>query len=405
MNKIKVGILRETKNPPDKRVPLSPDACKEMLKRFPDIELEVQSSDIRCFTDDEYRKKGFTVKDDISTCDIALGVKEVKISTLMPDKKYVFFAHVAKKQPYNRDLLKAILNKNITLIDYEYLTAPNGARVVAFGHWAGVVGAYNGLRAWGERFGSFKLKPAHSFFDMKAMYADLKGTKIEAVKILITGGGRVANGAMQTLGVLNIKKVTPHEFLNKSFNEPVFCQIDPDNYVKRKDGEAFNLSHFFTNPSEYDSTFLPYTKVADMYIPCHFWHPDSPPFMTPDDMKADDFNIKVIADVSCDIVEPIPSTLRASTIAEPFYDYNRQTGKEEKAFSDSKNVTVCAVDNLPGELPRDASEYFGNELLNNVLPSLFCEDKEGIIKRAVIADSGELTSNYGYLKDYVEGRE
>ncbi len=405
MEKIKLGIVKETKNPPDRRVPLSPDACLKVLQQFPNVEIFVQRSDLRCFTDEEYSKKGLTLVDSLADCDIIMGVKEVKINTFLEDKKYLFFAHVAKKQAYNRELLRAILEKKISLIDYEYLTDRKGMRVVAFGHWAGVVGAYNGLRAWGERSKKFKLQAAHELFDMKEMYEKMQHVQLEPLKILITGGGRVAHGAIQTLNQLKTQKVSVDDFLHKTFDCPVFCQIDPDSYVRHKAGNAFDLHHFFAHPSEYESTFLPFTKVTDIYIPCHFWHPESPVFMTKEDMQAEDFSIKVIADVSCDINLPIPSTLRASTIADPFYDYNRDSGLEEKAFSNEKNVTVVAVDNLPGELPRDSSEYFGNELINNVLPSLFGDDTEGIVHRATITENGSLTDRYKYLTDYVEGKE
>ena len=402
-NKFKVGILRETKTPPDRRVPVTPNLAIKLIKKFPEVELLIQNSDLRCFTDDEYKRAGAQLVDDVSDCDILIGVKEVDIPALIPEKSYLFFSHTAKEQPYNRKLLEEIVSKKITLIDYEYLTDTSNQRLVAFGRWAGIVGAYNGLRAWGERFEAYTLKPAHDCHDLDEMLEELGKLVLPPVKILITGGGRVAHGAMETLAPLNFKVVPPDDFLNKEFKEPVICRIDPDQYVKRSDGSPFNLSHFFANPSEYESTFYPYTKVTDLYIPCHFWDPASPVFMTVEDMKQDDFKMKVIADVSCDIKEPIPSTIRASTIADPFYGYNPQSDKETPPFN-KESITVMAVDNLPGELPRNASEDFGQALLENVFPSLFGEDREGIVKRATIVKKGSLTDIYSYLQDYLLGK-
>ncbi len=401
--KLKVGVLRETKTPPDRRVTVTPALAARLAEKFPHVELKIQKSGLRAFSDEEYEKAGFSPVDDISDCDILLGVKEVDIPELIAGKTYLFFSHTAKKQPYNRELLQEIIKKNIRLVDHEYLTDKNNVRLVAFGHWAGIVGAYNGLRAWGRRQGSFKLKPAHECHDMKEMKAQLTGLQLPAIKILITGGGRVAYGAMETLAELKLKEVGPDDFLTKEFEEPVVCRIDPDSYVKRKDGSSFDLGHFFANPSEYESTFLPFTKVTDLYVACHFWDPNSPVFMTPEQMAAEDFNIKVIADVSCDIKDPIPSTLRASTIADPFYGYDPKTGRETDAF-DQGAVTVMAVDNLPGELARNASEDFGNLLLDKVYPSLFGGDMDGIIKRASIAEGGKLTEGYSYLQDYLDGK-
>jgi hypothetical protein len=344
------------------------------------------------------------VVEDLTTCDILLGVKEVDIPALIPGKTYLFFSHTAKKQPYNRELLQEIVKKKITLVDYEYLTDKNHMRLVAFGRWAGIVGAYNGIRAWGQRYQTYDLKPAYACFDLEDMLKQLQDVPLPPIKILVTGGGRVAQGAMETLAPLGIREVTKDDFLNQAFHEPVVCRIDPDGYVRHKEGKPFDLHHFFDHPSQYESTFYPLTKVTDFYIACHYWDPDSPVFMTPGDMRESDFNIKVIADVSCDIKDPIPSTLRASTIADPFYGYNPQTESEIGPF-DQEGITVMAVDNLPGELPRDASEDFGQLLLDTVFPSLFGSDEDGIIQRATITRDGELTPEFAYLKGYLEGRE
>jgi alanine dehydrogenase len=403
---LRVGILRETKNPPDRRVAVGPEQAVELTEKFPNVELFIQSSDNRCFKDEEYSKKGLNVVDDISNCDILIGVKEVAKSKLLPNKKYLFFSHTAKKQSYNKELLNKILDLKIQMIDYEYLTDTNNVRLVAFGRWAGLVGAYNGLITYGEKHNLYKIKRAKDCFDLNELNEEIKNVKLPAIKILITGGGRVAHGAIETLSqIKDIKQVTHSDFLNKIFKYPVYCQIDPWNYAKRKDDGEFNLQHFFNHPYEYESTFLPYTKVTDFYIPCHFWDQRSPVFMTNEDMKSADFKMDVIADVSCDIAGPIPSTIRPSTIAEPLYGYNAKTEKEVDAFEKGA-VTVMAVDNLPGELPRNTSVDFGIGLVERIFPSLFGEDTKGVVNRASITTlDGKLSDLFSYLQNFTDGKE
>ncbi len=405
MNRLKIGVLQETKTPPDKRVVLSPELAQACTNRFPDAEFLVQSSKIRCFRDDEYQEQGLPVVKDLSSCDVLLGIKEVAIETLISNKTYFFFSHTAKKQPYNRPLLQACLAKNIRLIDHEYLTNPPGNRLVAFGYWAGVVGAYNGLIALGRRTGLFRLKRAHECFDLEEMLDELKKIKLPPIKIVLTGEGRVASGAMKVLNALNLKKVDASSFLKDSFQEAVVCQIGPKDYVQHNEsGSDFELNHFFAHPGEYLSAFKPYTKQADMYVACHFWDPKSPVFMAKADMKESDFKIRVIADVSCDIAGPIPSTLRPSTINEPFYGYNPYYEAEDEPWK-STNISVMAIDNLPAELPRDASGDFGKAFMESVLPALFDQDKDRILERATICQNGQLTSHYAYLQDFVDGKE
>ena len=399
---MRIGIIAETKSPPDRRVPFTPKQLAELKSVYPEHDFVVQSSPIRCFSDKEYEDAGLEIRAEISDCDVLFGVKEVEINQLIPGKTYFFFSHTAKEQPYNRGLLQEISARKITLVDYEYLTDHLHIRLVAFGRWAGIVGAYNGLRAYGERYRQYLLKPAHECRDFEEMKVELGKLTLQPMKILVTGGGRVAGGATETLRCLGLKEVFPEEFLEESYEEPVICRIDPWDYVRRKDGEAVTLEHFFRHPEVYESIFKPYTKVTDLFIPCHFWDPKSPVFMTPTDMREPDFHIRVIADVSCDIKDPIPSTIRASTIADPFYGYDPMTESETPPF-DLRSITVMAVDNLPGELPRDASEDFGNMLLKKVVPSLVEVDMEGIIQRATILRDGELTTDFRYLRNYLEG--
>ena len=404
MNKIKVGILRETKTPPDRRVALPPKFALQVLESFPNVELFIQPSDIRAFTDQEYLDLGFTCQEDLSNCDILIGVKEVKIQTLIPGKTYLYFSHTAKKQEHNRTLLQANIQNKIRLIDYEYITDKNGMRLVAFGRWAGVVGAYNAILAVGRDTGNFRLRRAHECFDMEEFFNELHQAKLPNYKFLITGGGRVAGGAMEVLDFLKIQKVSPEDFLEKNYDFPVYTQLDPWHYVKRKDGEKFEWEHFARYPETYESVFLPYAKTADVLIACHFWDPNSPKFLTKDQMKDSEINLKMIADVSCDLNGSIPTTIRTSTIEDPFWKFNVGQWKEADV-DDSESITIMTIDNLPGEAPRDASEDFAKTLIEKVFPSLFGEDKDGIIERATITTvEGKLTKKFAYLQDFVNGK-
>jgi saccharopine dehydrogenase (NAD+, L-lysine forming) len=401
---LKIGILRETKNPPDRRVPLTPPQIVALEEIYPFVEFFIQPSDFRCYSNEEYEYLNILLKDDLHDCEILMGVKEVDRRTLIPGKTYFFFSHVGKKQPHNHDMFKTLADMKITLIDYEYLTTEDGQRVVAFGRHAGIVGAYNGLRARGIKTNRFKLKPAHQCRDLDEMWAGLRLIELKpGLKILITGDGRVAHGAIETLSIANIVQVSPEDFLSRNFDVPVFCQVPPDHYVRHKNGQKFNIDHFKEHPDAYVSIFLPYTKVTDILITAHFWDPRSPHFFTKDDMKKPEFRISVIADISCDINGPIPSSIRATTISDPFFGYNPLTESEEPAFSSPTNITVMSIDNLPGELPRDASLDFGKQLINNVLHDLLSGNESPMIENASILKKGRLTPGFEYLNDYLNG--
>jgi len=400
---VKIGILRETKNPPDRRVPLTPPQIVAIEELYPFVEFFVQPSDFRCFTNDEYEYLDIPLKEDLSDCDILMGVKEVDRRTLIPGKTYLFFAHVAKKQPHNREMFREMSEKNISLIDYEYLTTYKGDRMVAFGRWAGIVGAYNALRARGIRTNRFRLKPASQCHDLDEMWAGLRLIELKSdLKILVTGRGRVSNGALETLNVCNIVQVSPEEYLRKEFDVPVVCQIGPEHYVRHKSNLKFSFSHFSIHPGEYESAFLPFTRVTDILVTGHYWDPRSPHFFSEEDMKKNDFRISVIADISCDINGPIPSTLRATTISDPFYGYNPFLEKEEPAFTRPTNITVMSIDNLPGELPRDASLDFGKQLMQNALHDLLADPGSQMLGRATILKNGKLPPAFAYLEDYLK---
>ncbi|MBD79870.1 MAG: alanine dehydrogenase [Crocinitomicaceae bacterium] len=399
---MRIGILKEGKTPPDKRVPFAPDQIREILDTYPNIEFRVQKSNIRCFNDDEYQALGIPVVDSVEDCDILMGVKEVPIDQLIADKTYFFFSHTFKKQPYNRNLLIEMINKNIELLDYEGL-AKNGLRILGFGRYAGIVGCYNAFLTYGKRNKLYDLKPAHQCADRKEMEAELSKVKVNPevpLRIVLTGNGRVAHGAMEVLNYMSVPKLRVEDYLSNKHEGIVYCQLRVTDYNKRKDGSAGSIGEFYKTPEIYDGDFLRFAAVTDLYIPCHFWKKGSPYIFSRKDAKRDDFNIQVVADISCDIDGPVASTLRPSTIADPVYGYD-PTSESETAFNNPNAISVMAVDNLPCELPKDASRDFGNEFIKNVLPALFDNDKDEILKNATICKNGRLTDKYLYLTDYV----
>ena len=400
---MKIGVVREGKTPPDQRVPLTPAQCAELKRSYPDVELVVESSEVRRITDDEYRAEGIDVVKDMSGCDVLLGVKEVPLNELIPDTTYLFFSHTYKLQPYNAKLLRTIVDKRIRLIDYELIKRANGRRVIGFGRWAGIVGAYNGLRAWGMRHGTFALPRAIDCADMKDMVSHAKAIDLPShMKIVLTGGGRVGMGAHELLTSLGLREVHADAFLKEDFNEAVFTRLDVEQYNARIDGKPFDMEGFMADATGYKSTFMPYAEVADMYIAGHYWAEGAPFLFTREDMKSASWNVKVVADVSCDIDGPVACTLRPSTIAEPLYGYNPST-ESECALDDPSGVTVMAVDNLPCELPRDASHGFGQEMMAHVIPLLVGGDRDNMLTNATETTlEGALAPKFAYLQDYID---
>ncbi|EAQ40810.1 NAD(P)-dependent oxidoreductase [Polaribacter sp. MED152] len=401
---MKFGIIKERKNPPDKRVVFSPSKLALLKQKFPKAEVVVESSDIRIFNDEAYQNKNIEVTTDVSDCDVLLGVKEVPIDALIPNKKYFFFSHTIKKQPYNRKLLRAILEKNIELYDHETIIKENGARLIGFGRYAGIVGAYNGFRAIGLTTEKFSLPKAETLDSQIELISNLNSINLSPIKILLTGNGKVAYGAKEMLDAMNIKEVSVDDYLNKAFNEVVYCLADVLDYNKRKDGKVIDNFDFYNHPENYESDFMRFAAVTDFFIAGHFYGDGAPFLFTGEDAKQVNFKIKYVADISCDIDGPVASTIKASTIAEPVYGYDPLEEKEVDYKNDNA-IVVMAVDNLPCELPKDASEGFGEMFLENVIPAFFNNDKDGVLARAKMTANGKLTDRFSYLQDYVDGLE
>ncbi len=399
---MKIGIIREGKNPPDARTPLTPLQCAEINGTGKHV-VVVQSSAGRCYSNSEYQREGVEVVDDVSDCDILLGVKEVPIDMLIPDKTYFFFSHTIKQQPYNRDLLKAVLKHNITLIDYEVLTNDRGARVIAFGKFAGMVGAHNALWTYGQRKGTLILPRMYECRDYQEVLQFYDNTPFPPVRVVLTGTGRVANGAAKVLLDMGFTRVSPEVFKAGDGPEQTFTQLGVTDYATHKDKREFTEQEYFDHPQEFIIDFSPFASQADVMINGIYWDPKAPAFFTVDQMRSDNFNIQVIGDVTCDIApeSSIPSTLRAAKIKDPVFGFDPGSGKEVDAFSEDA-VDMMTIDNLPNELSRDASDAFGEQFIEHILPELSV-DNSGIIRRGTIAQNGKLGEDFGYLAEYAFG--
>jgi alanine dehydrogenase len=401
---LRLGILREGKVPPDERVPLAPAQIQELRRRYPQLDVVVQPSPVRRIADAEYAAAGIPLQEDLSDRDILLGVKEVPIAELIPEKTYLFFSHTYKFQPYNAPLLAAILRNRIRLIDYELLRRPSGKRIIGFGRWAGLVGAYNGFRAYGLKSGRYTLPRAIDTAGLAEMLeVGRKNIQLPSnFAILLTGFGRVGSGAKEILDALGIREVHKDDFVRGGFSEPVYAHLNVDDYNAHRLHGGFSFTEFVADPAEFRSTFMDYAVHADLYIAGHFWSEGSPFLFTHEDMRRPDWRVGVVADISCDVDGPVACTLRASTIAEPIYGYDPQT-EREVAFNAPGAITVMAVDNLPCELPRDASEGFGRELLDHVIPLLVEGDSDEVLFAATETTlSGELNAPYRYLASYAQ---
>ena len=398
---MKIGIIREGKNPPDKRVPFTPEQLKSIQDDYTGkLSIQVQSSPFRAFSDQEFIDAGIEVVDDISDCDVLFGVKEVPVESLIEGKTYFFFSHTIKKQASNRKLLQAVLDKKIRLIDYEVLKNDEGNRVVAFGRWAGIVGAYNAFWTYGKKTDLFDLKRANECSGLKELHSELAKVQLPPVKIILTGSGRVGKGALEILNAMKIREVSVHEFLHLYFDEPVYVQLTSADYNRRKSDGGFDKQEFHAFPEKYESHFQKFAEAGEMLISGAFWDPDAPRLFELKDISEEDFQLSVIADVSCDVGGAIPTTLTSSTITDPVYDVDRQTGEKIPAFGSQTSISVMAIDNLPCELPRESSKEFGIHLSNWVIPALL-EENSGILERATIARDGDLTIEFIYLSDFV----
>lgn len=397
---MRIGLIRERKTPPDTRVALTPKQCANLLQQYPDISIVVQPSPDRCYSDDEYRAEGITIQEDLNDCDVLLGIKEVKIDYLIPGKTYFFFSHTKKKQPYNQKLMQAMIEKKIRLIDYECLTHIDEQRILGFGLYAGIVGAHNGLLTYGKKTGAYHLPAAHEVGSYEEMLKAYEHIILPNVKIAVTGSGKVAAGILDVMTQLDVEPVEPEDFLTHQYDYPVYTHLKGSALYARKDNDLFHRDDFHANPEAYKCLFSQYVSQTDILMNGIYWDEKIARLFEKQDMQRNDWRISVISDITCDVDGSVPINMGASTIADPVYGVNRKTREKEPPFQPGKEIIdVMAVDNLPNELPRDASQYFGVHFEKYVLSELFHDDSD-IIRRATICEDGKLTSYYEYLSDY-----
>ncbi|MBN8837141.1 MAG: alanine dehydrogenase [Sphingobacteriia bacterium] len=397
---MKIGLIKEGKIPADNRVALTPAQCKWLVKHIPDITIKVQSSETRCFTNDEYEAAGIEVAETVADCDILLGIKEVPIPLLVEGKTYLFFSHTKKKQPYNRALFKSMMEKKITLIDYECLEHEDGQRVIGFGFFAGIVGAHNGIMCYGNRTGEYRLDRVFKVKDYRELIHTYFGLKIPNIKIAVTGSGRVAHGILEIMNLLGIHEVEPDEYLERKFNYPVYVQLKGQELYTHKELKTYKREHFHEHPEEYRSRFLPYTKCTDILMNGIYWDTKMPRLFAQEDID-EHFAIQTIADITDDALGSVPINLGDQKIEDPVYGVDKKT-KQKTAPYLPGSIDIMAVGNLPNELPRDASRYFGEQLIKYVLEDLL-KGNNDIIHRATMLTKGALMPHYHYLSEYAHG--
>lgn len=397
-----IGLLREGKVPPDNRVALTPAQCKWIQKNAPDVRVLVESSPDRCYTDREYLSAGIEVTDDISGSDVLFGIKEVPVDALIEGKTYLFFSHTKKEQPYNQRMFRAILDRKITLIDYECLEHDDSQRILGFGFFAGVVGAHNGIMAYGKRTGRYELGRVHEQQSFRELIHTYFGLRLPEIKVAVTGSGRVAHGVLEVMNLLEIVEVEPDEFLERSFSYPVFTQLKGAALYEHAENGTYQRERFHRQPQDYRCKFLPFTRTADILMNGIYWDKEMPRLFEWEDLAKPEFRIKTIADITDDREGSIPCNLGDSPMADPVYGVDKVSRQRTAPYLPG-SLDIMAVGNLPNELPRDASRYFGEQLIKHVLDPLV-RGGSPIIERATMVREGQLTAPYQYLEDYAAGK-
>jgi saccharopine dehydrogenase (NAD+, L-lysine forming) len=397
---VRIGLLKEGKIPPDNRVALTPGQCKWLQDTYPGVRFFVQTSPHRCFSDKEFQKAEIVITDDLSKCDILFGIKEVPSADLVEGKTYLFFSHTRKKQLHNQKLLQTIIEKKITLIDYECMEHEDGQRIIGFGFFAGIVGAHNGMMAYGERTGSFHLDRVYKQKDFKELIHSYFGVKLPNVKIAVTGSGRVAHGILEIMNLMEVVELEKEEFVSREFSYPVYVQLKGADLYRHIKNGTYNREHFHQHGEEYRCLFDKYIPHTDILMNGVYWDLTVPRLFKIRRVSDPDFRIKVIADITDDTNGSIPINLGDQTIENPVYGVDRFNFEKTLPYQPN-SVDMMAIGNLPNELPRDASKYFGEQLIKYILPDLLGNSSR-VIDEATIVRQGQLTERFSYLQDYVD---
>ena len=432
----RIGIVKETKNEWERRVPITPDDVQSILSDLP-VEIKIQPSELRIFEDFLYQRIGANVDDNLQDCDLIFGIKEIKLKDLIPGKVYSYFSHTIKGQSYNMGMLQKLLDLKCTLIDYERMMDNNGRRLIYFSVQAGQAGLVESLWAFGQQlalkgiknpFEKFQQTYKYSGLDeIEAMFGEIANDikesglpdTIQPMVIGITGYGNVARGVQQLLDILPVEEVEPQNLqkvvANKSGNNIIYkvifkesdmvAPIDPDS--------DFDLQEYYNQPEKYKSIFEHYLPNMTILINASFWDTKYPRHVPNESLKSlyeagVSPKLHLIGDISCDIDGGVQCTVKATDPGEPVFTFHPESNKISDGFS-KEGIVIMSVDNLPSELPKDASTYFSS-VLKTLLPDMVAADYTldfkdlnlpDSIKNAVIVYNGQLTPEYEYLKKHL----
>lgn len=424
----RIGIRREDKNRWERRVPLVPDDVAQLVDAGLDI--VVQPSDLRIFSDSAYELAGATVAEDLGDCGVVLAVKEIPPELFRPGVAYVYFSHTIKGQAHSMPALQAMLDTGGTLIDFERIADADGARLVHFGRFAGVAGTIDALWALGRRWQVqgfdtplSNLRPTIDYPSMEqaldavgevgaALAADGLPDALEPLVVGITGYGHVAQGALEVLARLPMRQVGAGELAEATMrsDEVAVCVLTESDTVAPNQSAGrrgvVDVADFRAHPENYRSIFSPVAARLSLLINSIYWDPRAPRLLTWEDLVplAARGRLAVIADLSCDIDGAIQSTVRATESGDPVYVVDPVTRAARTGF-EGPGIVVLAVDNLPCELPADASAAF-SAALRPLVPGLaaadFAQPSPDLppeLDRAMVAHRGDLTPAFEYLRE------
>lgn len=432
----RIGIRREDKYAWERRVPLIPRDVKELVEKD-HLEIVVQRSHKRIFTDEEYRQVDIEVAEDLSSCPIIVGIKEIPIPVLERGKTYVFFSHTIKGQSYNMEMLSRMLELSCTLIDYEKVTDEDGRRLIFFGNYAGLAGMIEALWALGKRLVWEGIKNPFQGIDRVLNYPSLASAKaairqvderianeglpeeITPLVVGFAGYGNVSRGAQEILDLLPVREISAHDLtlltqgqtaLNNALYKVVFKEEDMVKRVEAK--RPFNLQEYYQHPERYQGAFERYLAHLSVLVNAIYWDTAYPRLVTKAAIKKmyekSQPRLRVIGDISCDVEGAIECTVKSTDPHNPVYVYN-VTDDQAIDGVEGNGPVIMAVEILPAELPREASVYFSG-VLKAYIPAIAQADFTGDfdacglpapIKRAVIVYRGELTPDYSYLRKYL----
>jgi hypothetical protein len=352
---LKFGILKELTTISDRCVAFSPTLLKQLVSLYPQAKFIVESSATRVFTDDEYKTNGIEVRTTISDCDVFIGICPIPADQLIPNTTYLFALDLVENQLEKDKYQQLALEKKCTMYDYSSVIDTN-----SFQRTRGIVGAYNAFRAFGIKFELFKLPCVTTFLEQSSLITYLKRPVLPPLKITVVGTDKIASGVKVIMKAMKIKEVSKSDFLSKNYTQAVFTLID-------------NL----------DSNDLePLTKVSDIIIADASINGKSV-VLSQEILKANDSKLRVVADLNPDSYSSIACTLRQSTAEEPFYGYLPNENKEVEVFH-SAAIVVVAVPSSGTEFPKEVSEDFGNQLMEQLMPAFFDQDTNGLLKKIQI---------------------